>query len=609
MTNTVLPPLADLVPGALRPGAELLAKGAVMARTWQVGRNLFLDTMGVPSEAAYKRRTAVQGRIMQHAHIGFRSVDRTLDAIRTVHESCARLGTVVDRFGITLDWSMGYPLAQRSQRPRGTGIVLDGPEDFSRITGIVPAAAHFGDFMLGLPGAVENTRAALAAGVTTVGNLGQYFTFRLPDWDDDVATTEATVTALGLIAAQPVEVLVHSNLDDGFAGLFADMSSALGMVLIEKYIVDALIGAKVSHCYGHHFTAPLMRLAFHHALMQVSDTPGSMIFGNTVSYRSTPAGNFASLASYLQADIWSLQRRASGHAINPVPVTENERIPDTDEIIDAQVFAARMVEHASANLGLIDLALVDGMAASLVDGGRAFAGKVLTGLREAGIDARDPAALMLALRRIGPKRLEALYGAGAADRAAWGGRRAIVLAEWVEELQHATESWVAKVPVSARRLIEASGLKVCVASSDVHEHGKNLIEHLLTSLGVEAVDGGTSVDPDDLVEIALARGCDVIAISTYNGIALRFASEVLGALERAGRSIPVCIGGRLNQIPDDSNSGLPVDVTREISVLGALPCETPERMVLELEALALAKRGDLRSGSGPGRPVAASTGQ
>jgi hypothetical protein len=148
-----------------------------------------------------------------------------------------------------------------------------------------------------------------------------------------------------------------------------------------------------------------------------------------------------------------------------------------------------------------------------------------------------------------------------------------------------------------------------VASSDVHEHGKNLIEHLLTSLGVEAVDGGTSVDPDDLVEIALARGCDVIAISTYNGIALRFASEVLGALERAGRSIPVCIGGRLNQIPDDSNSGLPVDVTREISVLGALPCETPERMVLELEALALAKRGDLRSGSGPGRPVAASTGQ
>ena len=149
--------------------------------------------------------------------------------------------------------------------------------------------------------------AALAAGATAIGNLGQYFTFRLPYWDDDVATTEATLVALGLIAAQDVEVLVHSNLDDGFAGLFADVSSALGMVLVEKYIVEDLIGGRVSHCYGHHFTSPLIRLAFHQALTKVSDTIGTMIFGSTVSYRSTPAANYASLASYLQADVWALQ--------------------------------------------------------------------------------------------------------------------------------------------------------------------------------------------------------------------------------------------------------------------------------------------------------------
>lgn len=591
MIEPGLPPLAALVPSTLRPGSDLLAEGRAMARAWRVGRNLFLDAMSVASEADYKRQMAAQGRIMQHAHIGFRSVDRTLEAIRTVHESCAARGVTVDRFGITLDWSMGYPIAERDRRSRGTGIVLAGPEDFARITGVVPAAAHFGDFMLGLPGAVENTRAALAAGVTTVGNLGQYFTFRLPDWDDDVATTEATVTALGLIAAQPVEVLVHSNLDDGFAGLFADMSSALGMVLIEKYIVEDLIGARASHCYGHHFTAPLVRLAFHRALTRVTDTPGSMIFGNTVSYRSTPAGNYASLSSYLQADIWSLCRNHSGHAINPVPVTENERIPDTDEIVDAQVFAGRLVEHASASLGLIDLASVDALAAELVRGARAFSSNVLAGLGETGIDIRDPAALMLALRRIGPRRLEALYGAGLPDRDAWGGRRALALAEWVEELQHATASWLDKVAPPTRRTIAEGRLRVCVASSDVHEHGKNLIEHLLTRLGAEPIDGGTSTDPDDLVAIALAEGCDVIAISTYNGIALRFAGEVIAALDRAGRRMPICIGGRLNQIPDDSNSGLPVDVTSEIAALGAVPCETPEQMVAELEALVAARVG------------------
>ena len=402
---------------------------------------------------------AARGRIMQHAHIGFRSVERTVGAIAEVHETCARRGVTVDRFGITLDWSMGYPATERAGRGRGTGIVLDGPEDFARITCATAAAAHFGDFMLGLPGAVDNTKHALAAGATAIGNLGQYFTFRLPDWDDDIATTEATVTALGLIAAQDVEILVHSNLDDGFAGLFADMSATLGMVLIEKHIVEALIGARTSHCFGHHFTAPRLRLAFHRALAAITDGPGTMIFGNTVSYRSTPGGNFASLSNYLQADIWALRRKHTGHAINPVPVTENERIPDVDEIIEAQTFAGRLVEHASESFGLVSFEQVDRDAEALVDGARIFAGRVLKGLDEAGVDTTDPAALMIALRRIGPGRLEALYGPGVPDPAGWGGRRAVVPAEWVEELRRAAAGGPSGSPLRRGRVYAPAASK------------------------------------------------------------------------------------------------------------------------------------------------------
>src|SRR5581483_10734979 len=100
--------------------------------------------------------------------------------------------------------------ADRRDRPKGTGLILEEPADFARLTAAAPVAPHFGDFVIGMPAALENTMAALAAGATAIGNLGQYFTFRLPGWTDDIGTTAATVEALGLIAAQPAEILVHS---------------------------------------------------------------------------------------------------------------------------------------------------------------------------------------------------------------------------------------------------------------------------------------------------------------------------------------------------------------------------------------------------------------
>lgn len=574
MQAAPLPPLTD---PRLPPGADLLQAGRAMARDWTVGPCPFLTEHGLASETEWKRRVTASGRIMQHAHIGFRNVDRTIAAIAEVHEQCSRAGITVDRFGITLDWSMGYPGHMRAKATRGTGIVLSGPEDFARITHAAPAAAHFGDFMLGLPGAVENTRAALAAGAGAIGNLGQYFTFRLPYWDDDVATTEATVTALGLIAAQQAEVLVHSNLDDGFAGLFLDMSCALGMVLVEKHIVEDLIGARLAHCYGHHFGNPLSRAAFHAALARVSDTPGTMIFGNTVSYQSDQAGNYASLGNYLLADMLALGRWPTGHAVNPVPVTENQRIPDVDEIIAAQSFAHRLADHAGAYDAVFDWPKVEALADRLVAGGQQFASALLAGLGDRGVDVSDPAALLLAIRRLGPKRIEALFGPGAEGPR---GRQPLIHAEWARELNEKAAHWLLGRPALPRPVT------VCIGTTDVHEHGKYLVEQALTGLGAQVLDGGVSVDPETLVATALAGGAQAIAISTYNGVALGYTRAVLAALERQGQSLPVLVGGRLNEIPADSNSGLPVDVSQDIAQAGAFACGTLEDMMAPLTRVA-----------------------
>jgi hypothetical protein len=80
--------------------------------------------------------------------------------------------------------------------------------------------------------------------------------------------------------------------------------------------------------------------------------------------------------------------------------------------------------------------------------------------------------------------------------------------------------------------------------------------------------------------------------ATYNGIALRYACDVARCLARAGLDLPVCIGGRLNQVPDDSNSGLPIDVTSEIRALGLIPCASLDDLAPLLRRLAEASSPD-----------------
>lgn len=563
----------DILPEEnLASGEQLLERGRVLARNWRVGPSPFLRHVGHRSEAEFKRDCAASGRIMQHAQIGFRDPEKTGRAYADIYETCQKQGVSVDRYGICLDWSMGYARDNRSDEMRGTGLLLDGPEDFVALTQSAPVAPHFGDFVLGFPAAVENTQAALAAGSTSIGNLGQYFTFRLPGWDDDVLVTEKTVTALGLIAAQDADVLVHSNLDDGFAALFTDLTSSIGAVLLEKHIVEGLVGAQMSHCYGHHFSDPFRRMAFQIALAEVTDTPGTMIYGNTVSYTGGDAQNYASLATYLLCDIAGQAHTTTGHAVNPVPIRENDRIPDIDEIIDAQLFAGRLIESAPGYRQLFDFESATRHGAAIAAGGRTFFDNVMTGLAETGIDTADAAEMLLALKRLGSKRLEQEFGAGPSDSTALRGRTPLAPSPIMEEVEHMATARISQIGDADIAAVRSAGLKVLVATTDVHEHGKLVIERVFADVGIGAIDGGVSADPDSLVATARATGADAIAISTYNGIALDYITAVKAQLKASGLNIPVLVGGRLNQIPKGSNTSLPVDVTAELEAAGAVIC-------------------------------------
>src|SRR5262245_8872706 len=567
---------------SLPDAAALMEEGRAMAKTVTVGASPFLEAQGVLSEAEYKRKAVASGRIMMHAQIGFRDPEKSQRAYSEIWEALDKADYRVDRYGICLDWSMGYPREKRKDMPQGTGLIMQDIDDWIALTHSAPVAPHFGDFVIGTPAAFENTIAALLSGSTSIGNLGQYFAFRQPHWDDDVFTTAESLKAIALIAAQPVEVIVHSNLDDGFASMFTDLSCSLGTILLEQYIIDELCGAHAAYCFGNTYAKPMTRLAFQRAAQKISRTPGTMLYGATTMYGTNHAANYAALASYLRVDIYGEKTRPAGHAVNPTPVTEAERIPDIDEIIDVHLFANRLVELDVPMHGMFRDEEVDAMADRIVAGGRTFRDNVLKGFADGGIDTTNPFEMLLAIRRIGSKKLEELFGPGETAPGKLRGRKPLVRSHSIEQLEDEGEGLVARLSAADRESIANAKLRACIATTDVHEYGKILIETVLGKLGIQIIDGGTSTDPNDLAQRAETAGADFIALSSYNGVALQFVTALKQDLKKRDLVLPVFIGGKLNRVPDGSNTSLPVDVTREIAEAGAIVCPTVEAMVAKL---------------------------
>jgi methylmalonyl-CoA mutase cobalamin-binding subunit len=261
-----------------------------------------------------------------------------------------------------------------------------------------------------------------------------------------------------------------------------------------------------------------------------------------------------------------------------------------------QLVCAKLVEQSELWLPMVDLPRTDAIADAIVAGGERFRDRVLSGLREAGIRTDDAFEFLLAIRRIGPKRLEELYGPGAEDEAAPRGRRPHVPSTTMTALARAAEKKIRGFDPALRADLSGAGLRAVVACTDVHEYGKILIEEILRGVGVGIVDAGVHADPANLVARARASRADAIALSTYNGVALDYVQALRAAMREAGLEIPVFIGGRLNQVPQNSNTSLPVDVSADIAAAGATPCTTPDDLVLPLARMARARK---KEGSTP----------
>ena len=543
-------------------GAEVLAQGRAAAPA-TIHRTAYLRREGAASEAEVKRRARAEGRITYHAHVGSTDWPTTAAALAEIEAGLAEHSQVCDRFGLTLSRAMSVDAAARERVHKETGPALR-PEEWDVLGEAAAIQPHLGDFMIGTPAGAEHARLALAAGVTTIGNLGQYWSFEVPGGQDDRQVAEATVRAVGMLAAwRDRGALVHSYLDDGVAMQARTYGSYVGWAALERHLVEDLCGARLAHSYGGLVDESWHRAVVHLAVDDVHDRDhlGSMVYGDTVSMRPHEhAHNAEVLRRYLTVDLAGQLHRPTGHAVHPVPLTEAERVPTGAENLAVQLTAHALADDVRRSGAVLDWAAAERLAGEVAAYGRAFAGASLALLADDGVAVGDPVALLLALREVGVTGLE--------ERLRLPPPRAVAeLVPWkARQVRTTVEAVGDAVP-------DLRGTRVVLAVLDVHDVVRDALLRLLPRAGAEVVLLPSSATPASVVRAAVAEDADAVVLGTYNGAALDVGRELRAALDDLAYDGPVIMGGRLNQ---DLGGEAPVEVAEDLRALGLHPAASLE---------------------------------
>lgn len=533
-----------------------------------IGETLFMKEYGVKSEVEYKQKMMEAGKIMKHSVIGWNSWDVTEDGIRAVYNGLKEAGSGIDRLGICCDWIMGVPEQYRDRFQASGSLILNTPEEWSRLGQVVPVHPHLGDHMIGSLNGVENVTNALNAGVTSIGNLAQYFTYEYPGLEMEDYRTEDYIKAMAIMGEfKDQGVCMHCNLDDGYGAQFHDVANLLGWAKLERYVAEDLMGGRLAHCYGNLFSDSFLRIVFNRALSMINKygTPGTFVNGNTIDYGFCLPRNYAALCAYALPDVACQLMYPSGYAVAPVPFTEAIRIPEPKEIIEAQLTMDMVIEKAPYYARYINWEKVNADAEKLVVGANQFFERVMNALDDLGVDIEHGGEIVSVLKAIGPEQLEIAFGAGRKDEEAMRTRVPVMPTSIVQTINKIQDEALAKQSFEGDGPL--SGVAVVVGSTDVHEFGKEVIRNYLRKAGAKVFDLGVSVSIGEIADTLVETGSKVLCMSTYNGMAYSFAKDLMEELKRTGmEDTHVLMGGRLNEAMDGSD--VPIDVTDKLTAMG-----------------------------------------
>ncbi len=99
-------------------------------------------------------------------------------------------------------------------------------------------------------------------------------------------------------------------------------------------------------------------------------------------------------------------------------------------------------------------------------------------------------------------------------------------------------------PLLIKEGIEPKGCVVIgTVKGDLHDIGKNLVAMMLKGAGFKIIDLGADVAPDQFVEAAKTHKADIVALSALLTTTMVQMKSVITALQAAGLSVPVIVGG------------------------------------------------------------------
>jgi methylmalonyl-CoA mutase cobalamin-binding subunit len=583
--------LAGLLPPDLPDGREAVAEGQAQGATLEIAPSLYLQEKGVVSERAWRERAAAEGISCTCINIGLATWPDTREALGCIYEDSLSRGIrPPDRFNILAERRMGLPKALRLAAPQETGPLLMTQEDWWETTHTVPIQPEAADNTIGGPGSHDNAVDAIQAGITHIGVLSQYM-WRWPYWEDETGQVMAVLKAAGVLAAhRGVGVCFDSYLEDGYPGVFHDYANYVGWAMLERYVCEDLIGAAYSCSWGGLTSDPVTKAAVTLALhaFRPEHVPAGFVQGDTIGNRADLEAN----AGVVSTDVLFMKavdlRYRLGGAPIAVPVTEVERIPTWQEVAQVHAINRRLEEYLPSVGGAIDWALIEARRDLLVSGGRRFFDAAIAAMTSSGVDVTDPAQVLLVVKRLGAAACEELFGAGVPDDAYPRGRCPVMETDLVHQTMAERGRLLEFVQSSGD--IRLGGLRLVLASTDVHEFAKFLLDAALTEAGARVIDAGVNRDPEDIVSVAVESAADAVVITTHNGVARSFAQILCKELRTARLGdVPVFMGGVLNE--DTEGSEIPVDVRADLARLGVAPLATVEELIGKLADLACASPG------------------